>query len=87
MIFKIFDIDCWFYSFFLQILKKKKNSETKKKKKNWKWKKKKKKKKISENDQLTGHFQSFFIYFFSSPHDPKSEKKIPVNQLIKKFWP
>ena len=25
---------------------------------------------------LTGHFQSFFIYFFSSP-DPKSEKKIP----------
>ena len=30
-------------------------------------KKKKKKKKSSENDQLTGHFQSFFIYFFSSP--------------------
>ena len=29
--------------------------------------KKKKKKKSSENDQLTGHFQSFFIYFFSSP--------------------
>ena len=27
----------------------------------------KKKKKSSENDQLTGHFQSFFIYFFSSP--------------------
>ena len=25
-----------------------------------------KKKKSSENDQLTGHFQSFFIYFFSS---------------------
>ena len=25
------------------------------------------KKKSSENDQLTGHFQSFFIYFFSSP--------------------
>ena len=24
-------------------------------------------KKSSENDQLTGHFQSFFIYFFSSP--------------------
>ena len=36
----------------------------------------KKKKKSSENDQLTGHFQSFFIYFFSSP-DPKSEKKFP----------
>ena len=33
-----------------------------------------KKKKGSENDQLTGHFQSFFIYFFSSP-DPRSEKK------------
>ena len=30
-------------------------------------KKLKKKKKPSENDQLTGHFQSFFIYFFSSP--------------------
>ena len=29
-------------------------------------------KKSSENDQLTGHFQSFFIYFFR----PKSEKKI-----------
>ena len=27
----------------------------------------KKKKKNSENYQLTGHFQSFFIYFFSSP--------------------
>ena len=47
---------------------------------------KKKKKKSSENDQLTGHFQSFFIYFFSSP-DPRSEKKNPVNQLIKKIWP
>ena len=42
---------------FLEILKKK-NSEKKLKKK---------KKKSSENDQLTGHFQSFFIYFFSSP--------------------
>ena len=46
----------------------------------------KKKKKSSENDQSTGQFQSFFIIFFSSP-DPRSEKKIPVNQLIKKFWP
>ena len=55
------------FTFFLEILKKKK----------------KKKKKSSENDQLTGHFQNFFINFFSSP-DPKSEKKIPVNQLIKK---
>ena len=46
------------------------------------------KKKSSENDQLTGHFQSSFIhfqsFFFSSP-DPKSEKN-PVNQLIKIFW-
>ena len=25
------------------------------------------KKKSSENDQLTGHFQSFFILFFLSP--------------------
>ena len=30
-------------------------------------KKSSEKKKSSENDQLTGHFQSFFIYFFSSP--------------------
>ena len=34
----------------------------------------KKLKKSSENDQSTGHFQSFFIYFFRSP-DPRSEKK------------
>ena len=45
--------------------------------------KKKKKKKGSENDQLTGHFQSFFIYFFSKP--TLNLKKIPVNQLIKKI--
>ena len=31
------------------------------------------KKNNSENDQLTGHFQSFFIYF-SRPPNPKSEK-------------
>ena len=30
-----------------------------------------------ENDQLTGHFQSFFYLFFFHPHDPKSEKKSP----------
>ena len=29
--------------------------------------KKKKKKKSSENDQLTGHFQSFFIFIFFVP--------------------
>ena len=39
------------------------------------------KKKKSENNQLTGHFQSFLIYFFSSP-DPKSEF-FSVNQLIR----
>ena len=27
-----------------------------------------------------------FLFIFLSP-DPKSEKKNPVNQLIKKFWP
>ena len=31
-------------------------------------------KKSSENDQLTGHFHGFFIYFFRLP-DPKSEEK------------
>ena len=49
--------------------------------------KKNKKIKSSENDQITGHFQSYFIYFFCPPPpppDPKSEK-IPVSQLIKKF--
>ena len=40
--------------------------------------------KSSENDQSTGHFQRLF--FFRPPY-PKSEKKNPVNQLIKKFWP
>ena len=40
--------------FFLEILKKEK-----KKTKLWK--------KSSENDQSTGHFQSFFIYFFRPP--------------------
>ena len=58
-----------FTVFFLEILKKKKIM--------------KKKKKSSENDQLTGHFQSFLIYFFRPP-DPKSKKNIPVNQPIKK---
>ena len=32
--------------------------------------------KQTENDQLTGHFQSLFIFFFRPP-DPKSENKIP----------
>ena len=36
----------------------------------------KKKKKSSETDQSAGHFQSFFIYFFSFP-DPRSEQKFP----------
>ena len=34
---------------------------------------------------LTGHFQSFFIYFFRPL--TLNLKKNPVNQLIKKFWP
>ena len=32
-------------------------------------------------------FSELSYLFFFRPHDPKSEKKIPVNQLIKKFWP
>ena len=43
------------------------------------------KKKSYENDQSTGHFQSFFIYFFRPA--TLDLKKNPANQLIKKFWP
>ena len=61
--------------FFLEILKKKA------------LKKKALKKISSENFQISSeNFQSFFS-FFSRPLDPKSEKKIPINQLIKQFWP
>ena len=28
-----------------------------------------------------------FLFIFFRPPDPRSEKKIPVNQLIKRFWP
>ena len=38
-----------------------------------------KKKKSSENDQLTGHFQSFFLLFLISP-------KIPRQNLKKNFF-
>ena len=38
-----------------------------------------KKKKGSENDQLTDHFQSFFIYFFFRPPDPKTETRNVTN--------
>ena len=41
------------------------------------------KKKTSENNQLTGHFQSFF---FSVP-PTLNLKKNPVNQVIIKIWP
>ena len=46
------------------------------------------KKKNSKNDQFTGHFQSLFIYLFSSPlptspPQPLIWTKIPVNQLKK----
>ena len=40
-------------------------------------------KKNSENDQLSGHFQSFFFH----PPDPKSEKKVAKSTNKKKFWP
>ena len=39
--------------------------------------KKKALKKRPENDQSTGHFQSFFIFYFFSPPNPRSEKKSP----------
>ena len=42
--------------------------------------------KSSENDQLTGHFQSFFYLFFSPPLDPKSEQNSDKS-TDKKFWP
>ena len=66
------------FTVFLEILKKKKKKK--------KALKKKKKKKSSENVQSTGHFQSFLFIFFR-PLDPRSGKKFPVNQLIKKIWP
>ena len=47
--------------------------------------KKKFRKKSSENDQSTGHFQSFFLLFFIPL--TLNLKKNPANQLIKKFWP
>ena len=50
----------------------------------------KKKKKNSEKKDLkmTRQLVIFraFLFYFSSP-DPRSEKKNPVNQLIKKIWP
>ena len=43
------------------------------------------KKKSSENDQLTGHFQSLFFLSFFYFHENSVGGF--VNQLIKKFWP
>ena len=43
-------------------------------------------KKSSENDQLTGNFQSFFYLFFSVPPTLNLKNNL-VNQLFKKFWP
>ena len=37
----------------------------------------KKKKKSSENDQLTGHFRSFFIFIFFVPPTLNLKKKFP----------
>ena len=34
---------------------------------------------------MTSHFQSFYYIFFRPP--TLDLKKIPINQLIKKFWP
>ena len=31
--------------------------------------------------------KKLFLFIFFRPPDPRSEKKIPVNQLIKKIWP
>ena len=39
----------------------------------WRYQRKNKKKKSSEYDQSTGHFQSFFVYFFRPP-ELRSEK-------------
>ena len=42
-----------------------------------------KKKKSSENDQLTGHFQSFFIYFFiPSTLNLKNNSRKSTNKKI-----
>ena len=50
--------------------------------------------KSSENDQSSGHFQSFgggggghLQSFFFQSLDPNSEKKFPIDPIIKKFWP
>ena len=44
-----------------------------------------KEEKSSENDQLTGHFQSFFIYFFRPPTlNMKNNSRKSTN---KNFWP
>ena len=42
-------------------------------------------KKSSENDQSTGHFQSFFSFLFRPP-TINLKKQTNVNQLIKKYW-
>ena len=45
----------------------------------------KRKEKSSENDQSAGHFLRVFCSFIHPL--TLNLKKIPVNQLIKKFWP
>ena len=42
-------------------------------------------KKSSENDKSTGHFQSFFIYFFCPP--TLDLIFFPRKSTKKKFWP
>ena len=54
-------------------------------KKNKTKKKALKKKALKMTSQLV-IFRAFLFIFFRPP-DPRSGKKNPVNQLIKKFWP
>ena len=67
------------FTVFLEILKKKKALGKKKEKKI----SGKKKKALKMTSQLV-IFRAFLFIFFRPP-DPRSEKKFPVNQLIKKI--
>ena len=69
---KYFKDDLTSITVFLEILKKKKEKKSSEKKKALK---------------MTSQLVIFraFIFIFFPPPDPRSEKKIPVNQLIKKI--
>ena len=49
-------------------------------------KKKKEKNALKKALKMTSQLVIFRAFFFR-PLDPRSEKEIPVNQLIKKIWP